>query len=256
MTGHRSGQDERLRSGFQGARAAWVNAPRETSLRREGRGEIGDDFIGQLLSKAPVGDDGLWPCEPVRELLEQFASHNMGSGFAVGTHNRRGVTIRGVFDVGGQERTLVEEYGRQANEIAARWPNTAAACAAYSRIIRTRSAMARPRRCGARLPLDSNRGALDSTYKTRRTSTTILLADLPEYLEFATECWDANPVPGTANRNRDRLKIPQRRSGGLAAGVAAGCRRPLSSGPGVRSRGAAPHFEPCVGPCRLVRCGR
>ncbi len=106
------------------ALTAWVNEGRRLCAER-GRGEIGDDFIGQLLSKAPVGDDGLWPCEPVRELLEQFASHNMGNGFAVGTHNRRGVTIRGVFDGGGQERTLVEEYGRQANEIAARWPNTA-----------------------------------------------------------------------------------------------------------------------------------
>ena len=106
------------------ALTAWVNEARRLCAER-GRGGIGDDFIGQLLSRAPVGDDGIWPCEPVRELLEQVASQSMGNGFTVGTHNRRGVTSRGVFDGGGQERTLVEEYRRQADEIAARWPTTA-----------------------------------------------------------------------------------------------------------------------------------
>ena len=106
------------------ALTTWVNEARRLCAER-GRGGIGDDFIGQLLSRAPVGDDGIWPCEPVRELLEQVASQNMGNGFAVGTHNRRGATSRGAFDGGGQERTLVEEYRRQANGVAARWPTTA-----------------------------------------------------------------------------------------------------------------------------------
>ena len=106
------------------ALTTWVNEARRLCAER-GRGGIGDDFIGQLLSRAPVGDDGIWPCEPVRELLEQVASQDMGNGFAVGTHNLRGATSRGAFDGGGQERTLVEEYRRQANGVAARWPTTA-----------------------------------------------------------------------------------------------------------------------------------
>ena len=106
------------------ALAAWVNEARRLCTER-GRGGMGDGMIGQLLSRAPVGDDGIWPCEPVRELLEQINSQNMGNGFAVGTRNRRGVTSRGVFDGGTQERTLSGEYRRQANEIGARWPTTA-----------------------------------------------------------------------------------------------------------------------------------
>ena len=107
------------------ALTAWVNEARRLCAER-GRGGIGDDFIGQLLSRAPVGDDGIWPCEPVRELLEQVASQNMENGFAVGTHNLRGPTSRDAFDGGGQERTMVEEYRRQANGVAARWPTTVA----------------------------------------------------------------------------------------------------------------------------------
>ena len=102
----------------------WVNEARRLCTER-GRGEIGDDMIGQLLSRAPVGDDGIWPCEPVRELLEQINSQNMGNGFAVGTHNLRGVTSRSVFDGGTQERTLSGEFRRPANGIGARWPTTA-----------------------------------------------------------------------------------------------------------------------------------
>ena len=34
------------------------------------------------------------------------------------------------------------------------------------------------------------------------------------------------------------------------------CRRPVSSGPGVRSRGWARRSGPCAGPCRRARCGR
>ena len=102
----------------------WVNEARRLCTDR-GRGEIGDDMIGQLLSKAPVGEDGIWPCEPVRELLEQINSQNMGNGFTVGTHNLRGVTSRGAFEGGTQERTLSGELRRRANEIGARWPTTA-----------------------------------------------------------------------------------------------------------------------------------
>ncbi len=106
------------------ALTTWVNEARRLCADR-GRGEVGDNFIGQLLAKAPVGEDGIWPCEPVRELLELVDSQYIGNGFTTGTHNLRGVTTRDAFDGGGQERTLVEEYRRQADEIAARWPTTA-----------------------------------------------------------------------------------------------------------------------------------
>ena len=85
------------------ALTAWVNEARRLCAER-GRGEVGDNFIGNLLAKAPVGDEGIWPCEPVRELLEQSDSQYMGNGFAVGSHNLRGVTSRGVFDGGTQAR--------------------------------------------------------------------------------------------------------------------------------------------------------
>ena len=106
------------------ALTTWVNEAKRLCADR-GRGAVGDNFIGQLLAKAPVGEDGIWPCEPVRELLELVDSLYIGNGFATGTYNLRGVTSRGAFDGGGQERTTSGEYRRQANEIGSRWPTTA-----------------------------------------------------------------------------------------------------------------------------------
>ena len=38
-----------------------------------------------------VGKDGIWPCEPVRDLLDSLASRHVGIGFVVGKSNLRGV---------------------------------------------------------------------------------------------------------------------------------------------------------------------
>lgn len=104
--------------------AAWVNEARRLCQER-GRGSIGDSFIGKLLAKAPTGEDGVWPCEPVRELLDSTIGTEIGNGFVVGTHNLRGVTTRGAFDGGDQERALADKYVEWASAIVSKWPHTA-----------------------------------------------------------------------------------------------------------------------------------
>lgn len=104
--------------------SAWVNDTRRL-CRERGRGSIGDSFIGKLLAKAPTGEDGVWPCEPVRELLDNTMVPEIGNGFVVGTHNLRGVTTRGAFDGGDQERTLADKYAEWASAIVSKWPYTA-----------------------------------------------------------------------------------------------------------------------------------
>ena len=106
------------------ALSTWVNESRRMCRERD-RKDIGDQQIGQTLANAPVGEDGVWPCEPVRDLLDDLASRHVGIGFTNGKRNLRGVTSRGVFDGGGQERSLVDKYRQDADKIRARWPFTA-----------------------------------------------------------------------------------------------------------------------------------
>ena len=106
------------------AMATWVNEARRLCADR-GRGEVGDTYIGNLLAKAPAGPDGIWPCEPVRELLDSIGSPDIGEGFVTGKINLRGGTTRGVFEGGTQEHTLADRYLQQAAAIGSRWPFTA-----------------------------------------------------------------------------------------------------------------------------------
>ena len=104
--------------------STWVNEARRICRERD-RSHVGDDQIGQILANSPVGKDGIWPCEPVRDLLDDLASPDIGNGFTNGRMNLRGVTSRGAFDGGGQERSLVNNYRQDAAKIGAKQPFTA-----------------------------------------------------------------------------------------------------------------------------------
>lgn len=102
----------------------WISAVRG-SLIQHGRRTVGDEVLGQVLSASPHGDDGIWPVEAVRNIVELIRSDALDTGLHIGKKSRRGVTSRGVFDGGDQERELDEEYGAMAAQAASRWPRTA-----------------------------------------------------------------------------------------------------------------------------------
>ncbi len=87
----------------------WVTEARLLFAEND-RADIGDEQIGQVLSNSPQGEDGIWPAEPVREIIETIGSSNIESGIVVGRLNKRGATSRGVFDGGRQERDLAAKY--------------------------------------------------------------------------------------------------------------------------------------------------
>lgn len=103
---------------------AWVKSARER-LAARGRAETGDYQIGEALSSAPQGSDGVWPLEVVRDVLEECDSTNMEQGLVLGLLNSRGVRSRSMTDAGSAERRQAEECRQQAATVAARWPRTA-----------------------------------------------------------------------------------------------------------------------------------
>lgn len=85
----------------------WVEQVRILA-KNVGRSEIADHAIGELLSKCPSAPDGVWPCEPVREILDLFASQEMAEGVSIGRYNSRGVHWRG--PNGDDERAIASQY--------------------------------------------------------------------------------------------------------------------------------------------------
>ena len=85
----------------------WLTKVRRVCAEHS-RVEVGDQKIGELLSKAPAEENGEWPCLPVCEAMERIASQQIGIGFNLGVRNGRGAHWR---DEGGkQERELAATY--------------------------------------------------------------------------------------------------------------------------------------------------
>jgi hypothetical protein len=103
----------------------WVDDARRL-LQEADRLEIGLDFIGRSLAHSRPDEDGSWPSEPVRELIERLASPTVESGFRMQAFNNRGGTSRGIYDGGAQERALVERLNGYVARIRDSAPRTAA----------------------------------------------------------------------------------------------------------------------------------
>lgn len=70
---------------------SWVVRARRGLSERD-RSAIGDHLIGEVLSGSPTGADGVWPAEPVRDLLEEIESEHLEDGLASGGVIARGMT--------------------------------------------------------------------------------------------------------------------------------------------------------------------
>ncbi|KZC15892.1 XRE family transcriptional regulator [Rhodanobacter sp. FW510-R12] len=105
---------------------SWIKEAR-TLAKAAGREEIADSRIGNMLSASPMGADGNWPAEPVREMIDLFRSKPMIDGFRIGKSNRRGVTSRSPGDGGKLERIEAAKYRAWAKALSYEHPHTAKA---------------------------------------------------------------------------------------------------------------------------------
>ncbi|WP_095206133.1 HigA family addiction module antitoxin [Paenibacillus sp. O199] len=101
------------------ALASWLTEVRRL-CRECGRADIGDQCLGQLLSRSPVTEGGSWPSEEVCEAMEGIASQQVGKGFYIGVRNSRGVHWRG--EGGEQERQLATRYHAMAERLYFDYP--------------------------------------------------------------------------------------------------------------------------------------
>lgn len=83
----------------------WVLAARHL-VHEADRADIGDQRIGHIPRYTHMGDDGRWPPEPVRDLLEELGAEHVAIGLATEVRNSRGVTSRHPTEGGKQEREL------------------------------------------------------------------------------------------------------------------------------------------------------
>jgi hypothetical protein len=99
--------------------AKWIATVRKIAAELD-RVEVADVSIGGLLANAPVGEDGVWPCTPVRDVMEELQLDDVMRGAHTGLYNSRGVHWRG--EGGDQERALAEKYRNWARALRVSHP--------------------------------------------------------------------------------------------------------------------------------------
>jgi hypothetical protein len=103
---------------------SWVSRARELA-HANGRGDIADHHIGQVLAHYPNGTDGVWPHEALRDLIEHLGSEKIEKGIIIGISGSRGVINRSFFEGGAQEKAIAERYLNYACILSDTWPRTA-----------------------------------------------------------------------------------------------------------------------------------
>jgi hypothetical protein len=95
-------------------------------LAESGRTTVGDLVIGEVLTCLPPDPDGLWPAEPVRDLVEDLSSPEFEEGLHTGRFNSRGMTFRDPADGGDRELLLAAQHRGWAERVSDRWAPTEA----------------------------------------------------------------------------------------------------------------------------------
>jgi hypothetical protein len=103
---------------------AWISEAR-AALEEVDRAKHGDYLLGRLLVRSPVGSDGAWPHEAVRDAIERLASDAIDEHLRIEIINSRGVYTKGRLEGGDQERSLARRYESFADRMSPHWPRTA-----------------------------------------------------------------------------------------------------------------------------------
>ena len=66
----------------------WVKETRNL-LSDVDRLAVGEQLIGELLCHGPGPENGIWPAQPIRDLIEEIESEHIETGFRIEVYNSR-----------------------------------------------------------------------------------------------------------------------------------------------------------------------
>ena len=79
-------------------------------------------LLGRLFAYAPVGEDGYYPCEEVREIIEKVADKSLLEEYECELFNKRGLFTP---TAGREERDMANDYLKTADCLCTLYPKTA-----------------------------------------------------------------------------------------------------------------------------------
>ena len=109
----------------EGVLMQWVEAVRKKAAEVD-REAVANERIGEILAHASIDlQDGAWPDQAVRNVIEELATDDVDRGLMIGRRNMRGVYMKDLYEGGAQERSLAGQYRAWAEISRVRWPRMA-----------------------------------------------------------------------------------------------------------------------------------
>ena len=100
---------------------AWLDRFKNL-LEKQGQERLWNHLVGRLLAYSPLGEDGLMPCEAVRNIIEEYNNKDMISSYIIAEKNKRGVHT---IDAGRSEQIISDNYRKNAEALQFHYPHTA-----------------------------------------------------------------------------------------------------------------------------------
>jgi len=91
----------------------WVNKFKE-KLKEQKQSKLLGFVLGRLFAYSPIGKDGYYPHESIREIIEELADESLRNSYEIAEHNKRGVHSP---DAGKTEKEMALRYKENADGI-------------------------------------------------------------------------------------------------------------------------------------------
>ncbi len=99
----------------------WIEHFREL-LKKNGQIDSFSYHMGRLLANSPAGEDGYYPCEAVRDVLEEYADEEMIHQYVNAIYYGRGIYTP---TQGREEKNMAERYKENADYLSTRYTKAA-----------------------------------------------------------------------------------------------------------------------------------
>ena len=99
----------------------WIECFKEL-LKKNRQSDRFSYHMGRLLANSPVGEDGYYPCEAVRDMLEEYADETMIDEYVNAIYYGRGIYTP---TEGREEKNMAGRYKENADYLSTRYPKAA-----------------------------------------------------------------------------------------------------------------------------------
>lgn len=99
----------------------WIAEFKEL-LEQQHQGSLFTCLLGRIFAYSPIGEDGYYPCESIRDAIQQYGDESLENEYVVSVFNQRGIFSP---TGGNAERELADKYKKNADAVRIKYSKVA-----------------------------------------------------------------------------------------------------------------------------------